>query len=202
MPAAALDRPAPAARGPVPAPDLAAARRPASRPEPSGVNRLAEPDIVAVLREHGPMLARIAASYESEPARRDDLLQEISLAAWRALSAWRGESSLRTFLARVAHNRAIDHLARERRALGEDLDDGLPDPGAGPLHHAEAAQRRQDLVAAVRRLPLGQRQVVVLALEGFSQREIGDALGVEENTVAQRLSRARRQLQDWLGGGA
>ena len=45
----------------------------------------------------------------------------------------------------------------------------------------------------------GFGQVVVLALEGFSQREIGDTLNLEENTVTQRLSRARRQLQAWLG---
>jgi len=158
-------------------------------------------DIATVLREHGPMLARIAASYEPERARRDDLLQEISVAVWKALPAWRGDASLRSFAAKVAHNRAIDHLAREKRAMGDELDDELPDPGASPLQHAQAHQRRDDLVAAVRRLPLGQRQVVVLALEGFSQNEIGQSLGLEDNTVAQRLSRARRQLQQWLGEG-
>ncbi len=159
-------------------------------------------DIDTVLREHGGMLARIAGSYEAEPARRDDLLQEISLAVWKALPAWRGDASLRTFCARVAHNRAIDHLAREKRAQGDELHDEHPDPTGGPLRHAEAHQRRRDLLAAVRALPLGQRQVVVLALEGFSQREIGDSLGLEDNTVAQRLSRARRHLQSVLGEGA
>ena len=70
------------------------------------------------------------------------------------------------------------------------------------MQHALAHQRRKDLLAAVRDLPLGQRQVVVLALEGFSQREIGDTLKLEENTVTQRLSRARRQLNEWLGDAA
>lgn len=171
-----------------------------TRRRPDPVVNSATVDIETVLREHGPMLARIAGSYESERARRDDLLQEITLAVWRALPAWRGDASLRTFAARVAHNRAIDHLAREKRAQGDELDEFHPDPDASPLRHAEAAQRRDDLVAAVRRLPLGQRQVVVLALEGFSQNEIGQALGLEDNTVAQRLSRARRQLQQWLQG--
>ncbi len=171
-----------------------------ARSRPDAVVTPAAVDIETVLRDHGPMLARIAGSYESERARRDDLLQEITLAVWRALPAWRGDASLRTFAARVAHNRAIDHLAREKRAQGDELDEHHPDPDASPLRHAEAEQRREDLVAAVRRLPLGQRQVVVLALEGFSQNEIGQALGLEDNTVAQRLSRARRQLQQWLQG--
>jgi RNA polymerase sigma factor (sigma-70 family) len=189
-----MDPDMPAALAHFSAPPAPARRRPDPVVNPATV------DIETVLREHGPMLARIAGSYESERARRDDLLQEITLAVWRALPAWRGDASLRTFAARVAHNRAIDHLAREKRAQGDELDEHHPDPEASPLRHAETAQRREDLVAAVRRLPLGQRQVVVLALEGFSQNEIGQALGLEDNTVAQRLSRARRQLQQWLQG--
>jgi RNA polymerase sigma factor (sigma-70 family) len=189
-----MDPDMPAALAHFSAPPAPAQRRPEPVVNPATV------DIETVLREHGPMLARIAGSYESERARRDDLLQEITLAVWRALPAWRGDASLRTFTARVAHNRAIDHLAREKRAQGDELDEHHPDPEASPLRHAETAQRREDLVAAVRRLPLGQRQVVVLALEGFSQNEIGQALGLEDNTVAQRLSRARRQLQQWLQG--
>lgn len=144
------------------------------------------------------MLGRIAASYEFEPGRRQDLVQEITLAIWKALPRWRGEASLRTFVARVAHNRAIDHLAQHQR-LGEDeLPEQHVDPSADPVATTEAGQRRSGLVKAVQRLPVGQRQVVVLALEGFSQSEIGQALALEENTVAQRLSRARKQLRDWL----
>jgi len=144
------------------------------------------------------MLGRIAASYESEPGRCQDLLQEISLAIWKALPRWRGEASLRTFVARVAHNQAIDHLGHRLR-LGEDeLGDYHADPVADPVGRTEAEQRRTRLVKAVQRLPVGQRQVVVLALEGFSQNEIGQALALEENTVAQRLGRARKQLRDWL----
>lgn len=173
----------------------------AAAPAPRHAGVAVAPDFDGVLREHGPMLGRIAGSYQSEPGRREDLLQEISLALWRALPAWRGEASLRTFVARIAHNRAIDYLVRHRR-VEDELDESHPDPGDDPLRHAEAQQRRRNLLEAVRQLPLGQRQVVVLALEGFSLREIGDSLGLEENTVAQRLSRARRQLRDGLGESA
>lgn len=152
-----------------------------------------------LLREHGAMLTRIAASYEADPVRRQDLLQEISVALWKALPRWRGEASLRTFAARIAHNRAIDHLTRQRRVGEDEIDEQHPDPMADPARHTEVQQRRNDLLMAVQRLPLGQRQVVVLALEGFSQKEIGEALSLEENTVAQRSSRARRQLREWLG---
>lgn len=151
-----------------------------------------------LLQEHWPLLVRIARSYARDPARCDDIVQEIAIAVWRALPRWRGDGSQRAFVARVAHNRALDVLALDT-AAAIALDDTLPDPAGDPMHHAQAGQQRDDLLAAVRRLPLGQRQAVVLALEGFSQREIGQALGLEENAVAQRLSRARRELRASMG---
>lgn len=156
------------------------------------------PDFDAVMREHGPMLARIAASHEADPARREDLLQDIGIALWRALPAWRGDSTLRTFVARVAQNRAVDHAARQAAQRAAPLDEAQVDATADPARAAEHAQRRDRLLAAIRRLGLGARQAVVLSLEGFSQREIAETLGIEENAVAQRLSRARRELKQMM----
>ena len=62
-----------------------------------------------LLQEHGPALNRLAAGYEWDPVERQDLLQDIALAIWRALPAFRGESSERTFVFRIAHNRGLTH---------------------------------------------------------------------------------------------
>lgn len=158
--------------------------------------------IEAVLHEHGAMLARIAASFEADPARRQDLLQEISLALWRALPGWRGDAALKTFVARVAHNRAVDHVARNAGTTAAPLDETHEDERADPVRDADRDQQRARLLHAIRGLSLGMRQALVLALEGLSQREIGEALGIDENTVAQRLSRARRELRSRMGAPA
>ena len=63
-----------------------------------------------LLGQHGPMLRRIAGSYEADPERRRELEQDILLAVWRALPRFRGEAPVRAFLARVAHNRARNAL--------------------------------------------------------------------------------------------
>jgi RNA polymerase sigma-70 factor (ECF subfamily) len=68
-------------------------------------------------------------------------------------------------------------------------------PDAGVVEQDE----HERLAGAIRLLPDGQRAAVMLLLEGLSQREIGEVLGVEENAVAARLSRARRQLRLLLG---
>lgn len=156
-----------------------------------------------LLDEHAGLLSRIAASYEADPSLRDDLLQEIALALWRALPAWRGDASVRTFVARVAHNRGATHaMGERRRPRVAELADDLPDPAAGPYRHAHVTQEHQRLQAAVRSLPLSLRQAVTLALEGFSHAEIADALGIQANAVGVRLNRARTALKQRLGGAA
>ncbi|MEO0423880.1 MAG: RNA polymerase sigma factor [Pseudomonadota bacterium] len=157
-----------------------------------------------VLREHGPMLARIAATYEADPMRREELVQEIVLAIWRSLQRFEGRSSVRTFIARIAHNRGVSHVGREvRRPQTFDHDEGVAHAVAGPsldpAQQVHAEQTYDRLVAAVARLPLGPRQVISLALEGFDNGEIADALGISVNNVGVRLNRARRVLREELG---
>ena len=61
------------------------------------------------------MVARICASYESDPELARELAQDVFLAVWRALPSFRGESSTRTFVARIAQFRAVSHVAARVR---------------------------------------------------------------------------------------
>ncbi len=149
----------------------------------------------------GASLARLAASYELDPALREDLFQEICLAVWRALKTWRGDSSVRTFVFRIAHNRAVSHVIK--RAAGRTR--SLEDLEAEPVSVERSLEERIDLKLradrlqeAITRLPLGLRQVVLMALEGFKSREIAEILGVSENAVAVRLTKARKRLKEQL----
>ena len=158
-----------------------------------------EVEFNAVLEAHSGMLGRIAASYEAEASAREDLLQEIVVAVWRALPKWRGDGSIRGFVARIAHNRGVSHILMERRHNhAEVVEEILVDQQADPQHDATQRERYERLQRALRRLPLGQRQVVTLALEGFSHLEIAEALEIRPNTVDARISRARRTLADYL----
>ena len=56
----------------------------------------------AGVAEHGPLISRIAMSYEADPALREDLTQQIFLAVWQALPSYRADASLKTFIARIA----------------------------------------------------------------------------------------------------
>jgi RNA polymerase sigma-70 factor (ECF subfamily) len=64
---------------------------------------------------------------------------------------------------------------------------------------ASAGELRTRLMDAVRAIPLGQRQVVALLLEGLTHAEIADVLGITESNVAVRAVRARKELRERLG---
>ncbi len=152
-----------------------------------------------ILASNAAMLGRIAASYEAQPAAREDLLQDIALALWKALPQWRGDASVRSFVARIAHNRCVSHIVAQQRHRYDAIEEeAFVDHRADPHRDAVSQQRYERLQRALRRLPLGQRQAVTLALEGFSHAEIADALGISTNNADVRVSRARRSLTEYL----
>ena len=148
-----------------------------------------------LLAENGPALARLAASYTNTAADRDDLLQEIALSIWRGLAQFRGECSERTFLFRIAHNRAVTHVTRRRPPASADAID-IPDTRPNPEAGFAREQQGQRLRRAVHALPLLYRQVVTLTLEGMDYGEIAQVLGISESNVGARLSRARQMLRE------
>jgi RNA polymerase sigma-70 factor (ECF subfamily) len=159
-----------------------------------------EPDFEQSAREHGPMIRRIAAAHEARPELAEELVQDILFALWRALPAFRGDAGLKSFVARIASNRAASHVARAVRSprteeVGEHVSDLAPGPEAAAIER-DGGER---LMAAVRALPLVSRQVVTLTLEGMGPGEIAGVLGLTANAVSIRLTRAKDHLKQCLG---
>lgn len=159
-----------------------------------------EADFADVVRKHGPMIARIAAAHEARPELAEELVQEIWFAIWRALPSFQEQSTIRTFVARIASNRAATHVARAMAAppAGE-VDDDLADDSDGPETEAVARDVQIRLIEAVRSLSLLSRQVVTLTLEGLGPGEIAAVLGLSANAVSIRLTRAKTELRKKLG---
>ena len=157
-------------------------------------------DFDRIVMDHGAMIKRIASSYEADGSLAEELVQEIYFAVWRALPGFRGDSSVRTFVARIATNRAITHVARALKLPPSlELNEKIPSAGDNPEGQTIAADRQAGLMAAVQRLPLSYRQIVTLTLEGLTPKEIADFLGLSINAVGIRLSRARELLRRQMG---
>jgi RNA polymerase sigma-70 factor (ECF subfamily) len=154
-----------------------------------------------IVKQHAPLIRRIARSYEANTARADELVQDIHLALWQALPRFRGDASMRTFIARIAHNRAISHVAREaREPRAVALDDNLHASDASPEERTAQQDLRAKLEAAVQQLPVSLKVAASLALEGFSPEEVAEVLGIGVSAASVRLHRAKEQLRDMLKG--
>lgn len=155
----------------------------------------------ALFDDYGPPLRRLAARYARARGEQDDLFQDVMVAVWRALPAYRGECSERTYVYRIAQNRAIAYLSR-RPPAAADLDGAREVAASSPTPEQTMSdeQRGKRLAEAVARLPTGYREVVALTLEGLNYREIADVLGISESNVGARLTRARARLRQLLTG--
>ena len=132
----------------------------------------------------------------------EDLLQEVFLHAHKKLGSFRGESSLGTWLYRLAVNQCLDYL-RGRQAKMAKTTRSLDDEGASePVAAAPAvptAVSRIDLERAIARLPEGCRAAFVLHdVEGFEHNEVARLLGVSEGTSKSQVHKARMKLRALL----
>jgi RNA polymerase sigma-70 factor (ECF subfamily) len=159
-----------------------------------------EKQYASIWNQYGSSLVRLASSYEDVAHAREDLVQEIQLALWKALPTFRGDCSMRTFVYRIAHNRALTHVWQSRtQAQSSDELIEVGDPRPGPESSAIKNADYSALLNAVLKLPIPYRQVITMALEELPQGEIATVLGITENNVAVRLNRARKLLREELG---
>ncbi len=149
----------------------------------------------AIIRQYGSLLSRVASAYEANEAIRQELLQEIALAVWQGLARFNGHSSLKTYVLKIAHNRAVSHVAGQVRRRHERHIDEMPEAAAAATSSPHAAFEQQQtmsaLLSCVRELPLQARQVLTLSLEGLSYDDIAEVSGLTKNHVGVLLNRAK-----------
>ncbi|HUP21101.1 MAG TPA: sigma-70 family RNA polymerase sigma factor [Gemmatimonadota bacterium] len=132
----------------------------------------------------------------------DSLAQDFAQDAWirihHALTGFRGEAALSTWIHRVAVSAAMDGLRRADRLAADALPKELPDPGP-----AASVVDRVALERALDRLPDRMREVLVLHdVEGYTHEEIGSAMGVASGTSRSQLFKARAKLRAMMSAPA
>jgi len=151
----------------------------------------------------------------SDAEEAADLTQETFLRALRAISGFRGDSDLRTWLYRIAINESRNRFRwwkRRRRESTVSLDesigssesvyqDVIPDRSPNPEQEALRREREHILQNALRELPAIYREPVVLFdIEGLSYDEICKLLELNPGTLKSRLARGRQELKKRLAG--
>ncbi|MDD2805172.1 MAG: sigma-70 family RNA polymerase sigma factor [Elusimicrobiales bacterium] len=166
-----------------------------------------------VVEENQRLVYGAALRLTGNAAAAEDITQETFIAAWRHLKAFRGESSLKTWLLRIAANKARSYwrwkklrswvgLGERQGADGEGpaLEDLLPDdPRQRPEQAAQAAELERRVQAAIASLPPRQREVAALRAQELSVAETAAVLGMAEGTVKAHWFEARKKLESLLG---
>jgi RNA polymerase sigma-70 factor (ECF subfamily) len=153
-------------------------------------------------RTYAARLFSLACRMLGNTADAEDLLQEIFLTAHRKLESFRGDSSLGTWLYRLATNQCLDHLRSRAARAGSvtgTLDDEPALDDAGSRGLAERTVAKMDLERALARLPEGCRAAFVLHdIEGLEHREVAEVLGIAEGTSKSQVHKARLRLRALL----
>ncbi|MDD6188406.1 MAG: sigma-70 family RNA polymerase sigma factor [Clostridiales bacterium] len=147
----------------------------------------------------------IALKMLSNPDDAFDVSQETFVKAFRSLKDFKGESSFSSWLYRIAANKCLDLMRKNKKRQvvsivypDEDNESRmleLPDARFNPETELERRELRQAINDALDSLPHDQRSILLLReLNGMSYAEIGEALRLEAGTVKSRLFRARANL--------
>ena len=149
-----------------------------------------------LLAAHDRQLRSFALRLVNDPTFVDDALQEAYLRAFRALPAFRGEASVRSWLYRIVHNVCMDELRRQRRSE-TTYDEHSMDTASADT--SEISVDSADLAAGLAELPQSQRAAVLL-VDGYGMdyAAAGHMLGVPAGTVGSRAFRARAALRETL----
>jgi RNA polymerase sigma-70 factor (ECF subfamily) len=168
-------------------------------------------DFDEVVRLYRPRILRFLLSSLTERDAAETLTQECFLKAWNARNQFRGESSLGTWLTRIAVNLMRDHLRSRslrfwQKTRGSALDamdisDWIPDGRTTPEGAAVARNQVAEMWKAVDKLSANQRTVFVLRfVEEMELEEIAATVGMNLSTVKSHLYRALGTLRERMGG--
>jgi RNA polymerase sigma-70 factor (ECF subfamily) len=157
----------------------------------------------ALMRRHKSWLYVFIRRHTSTSEDAWDVLQDSFASAWRALKSYDPERPLDVWLRRIALNKCRDRARREavrRRFMslvglpGDDRPQAA-DPSAAPEAVQIAGETLARLNAALEALPAHLKEpLVLMALQGLSQKEAAELLGATPKVVEMRVYRARKQL--------
>jgi RNA polymerase sigma-70 factor (ECF subfamily) len=163
-----------------------------------------------LVNEHQRMVYQLALNLLNDHNEALDLSQEVFLRVFRTIHAFRGQSSLRTWIYRIVINQARNRQRwwrRRHRSQQVSLDQHIEAHGDLPASRTDASPDRvlgqkrlaQQIREALDRLPFDQKTAIVLReIDGLSYEEIGFSLGIAVGTVKSRLARARDGLRAQL----
>ncbi|HAB19133.1 MAG TPA: sigma-70 family RNA polymerase sigma factor [Verrucomicrobiota bacterium] len=151
-------------------------------------------------RDHSAIVHHVVNAFAAGDDR-NDLLQEVLLAAWKSIPAFRDQAKPTTYLYRVCHNAALLWIRTEKNYRRRVEQFGAFAP-AESVDEASSLtdERLAQLYTAIHQLKPLDRSLILLSLDGLSYRDMSEVLGLSESNVGVKLNRIKAQLTQTMTG--
>jgi RNA polymerase sigma factor (sigma-70 family) len=151
----------------------------------------AESAFMEQVQSNRGIIARLVGLYANSEEEKKDLYQEILFQAWKGFSNFRGDAKFSTWLYRISLNTILTAQRKVNKVeYRETVEDAQLNDEGDQVKNENARMLR----LAIRRLPETERAIITLHLDGYSNPEIAEMLGISPNNATVKLHRIKNQL--------
>jgi RNA polymerase sigma factor (sigma-70 family) len=137
------------------------------------------------------IIAKLVGLYANSEEERKDLYQEILYQAWKGFASFRGDAKFSTWLYRISLNTI---LTAQRKVNKVEYRETVEDAHWNDQGDQVKNENTRMLRFAIRKLPETERAIITLHLDGYSNPEIAEIMGISPNNATVKLHRIKHQL--------
>lgn len=153
-----------------------------------------EKEFLALIESNKGIIRKVSRTYMDTPDDQADLEQEIIYQLWKSFSSFQQQSSFSTWMYRVALNTALVFFKKDQKNIIVHKE-APPDIASEENPTAVKELQLAHFYSAVQKLERIEKALVLLHLENYSHKEIGENLGISEGNARIKLSRAKEKLK-------
>jgi len=161
-------------------------------------------DYKTLIKENETRIKSITRYYSRSKDDYDDLYQEILINIWKSISNFRGDSSMKTYVYRVALNTAITFANKESKRLSFRVDWDVDKFDSFLIEESDelviTTEMENKLQTELNNLTIIDRTIVILTFENVSSKEISQIIGISEPNVRVKIHRIKNDLRKKLNG--
>ncbi|KJF41786.1 hypothetical protein LH29_22850 [Draconibacterium sediminis] len=154
-----------------------------------------------LFEENKDRVFRICCSYVQSSQNRDDLFQEIFTNVWKNLGSFRNESHVNTWIYRISINTAINYCRLQNnndKRCQEIKQDILSDEDAKLARKTILEKEIKIMFDTINRLPVLEKSIISLVLEGLDHAKIAEITGISEGNVRVKFHRIKKKLKQMM----
>jgi RNA polymerase sigma-70 factor (ECF subfamily) len=158
-----------------------------------------------IVADNKARITRISGYYAPSAEDRQDIFQEILINIWKSLDTFRGESSVDTWVYRIAVNTSLNFAGQHYRKMKLNVDLNDPDVVSRLVDDSgdnlDREKLSQDLQVHLNQLGVIDKAIMGLVLDDLSAREISEIIGITEPNVRVKIHRIKETLRERMKGG-